>query len=135
MRAPSLSVRLLLVASAALLPLAVVCGFALNGLLQAQRAQTQTSTTGVARALATSVDSELRLTISALQALALAEPLGASEDSGLIDALVLAKALRATHPEWRGVLLIAPRAKWSSAARARWPGPTARWSRPPAWPR
>ena len=54
MRAPSLSVRLLLVASAALLPLAVVCGFALNGLLQAQRAQTQTSTMGVARALATS---------------------------------------------------------------------------------
>jgi signal transduction histidine kinase/ActR/RegA family two-component response regulator len=111
MRAPSLSVRLLLVASAALLPLAVVCGFALNGLLQAQRAQTQTSTMGVARALATSVDSELRLTISALQALALAEPLGASEDSGLIDALVLAKSLRATHPEWRGVLLIAPSGK------------------------
>lgn len=52
MRTPTLSARLLLVAAAALLPLAVVCGFALHGLLQVQREQTQASTLGVARALA-----------------------------------------------------------------------------------
>lgn len=110
-RTPTLSARLLLVASAALLPLAVVCGFALHGLLQGQRQQTQTSTLGVARALATAVDSELRLTVAALQALALTEPLGAPESSGLVDALLLSKALRASHPEWRGVLLVAPNGK------------------------
>ena len=111
MRTPTLSVRLLLVAAAALLPLAVVCGFALHGLLQVQRQQTQASTLGVARALATAVDSELRLTVAALQALALTEPLGEPEASGLVDALLLAKALRASHPEWRGVLLVTPDGK------------------------
>jgi hypothetical protein len=111
MRTPTLSSRLLLVASAALLPLAVVCGFALHGLLQGQRHQTQTSTLGVARALATAVDGELRLTVAALQALALTEPLGEPEASGLVDALLLSKALRASHPEWRGVLLVAPNGK------------------------
>ena len=111
MRAPTLSARLLLVASAALLPLALVCGFALHGLLKAQREQTQSSTLGVVRALATSVDSELRLTASALQALALTEPLGAPEESGLVDALLLSKALRASHAEWRGVLLATPNGK------------------------
>ena len=111
MRTPTLSARLLLVAAAALLPLAVVCGFALHGLLQVQREQTQASTLGVARALATAVDSELRLTVAALQALALTEPLGAPEASGLVDALLLAKALRASHLEWRGVLLVTPDGK------------------------
>lgn len=111
MRAPNLSARLLLVASSALLPLAVVCGFALHGLLQGQRQQTQTSTQGVARALATAVDSELRLTVSALQALTLTEPLGAPQDSGMVDALLLTRALRASHPEWRGALLVDPTGK------------------------
>jgi signal transduction histidine kinase/ActR/RegA family two-component response regulator len=111
MRTPTLSARLLLVASAALLPLAIVCGFALHGLLKGQREQTQASTLGVARALATAVDSELRLTVAALQALALTEPLGAPESSGLVDALLLSKGLRASHPEWRGVLLVAPNGK------------------------
>jgi hypothetical protein len=111
MRTPTLSARLLLVTSAALLPLAVVCGFALHGLLDGQRAQTQASTLGVARALATAVDGELRLTVAALQALALTEPLGEPETSGLVDALLLAKALRASHPEWRGVLLATPEGK------------------------
>jgi signal transduction histidine kinase len=111
MRTPTLSARLLLVTSAALLPLAVVCGFALHGLLDGQRAQTQASTLGVARALATAVDGELRLTVAALQALALTQPLGEPETSGLVDALLLAKALRASHPEWRGVLLATPEGK------------------------
>ncbi|QSI33291.1 response regulator [Variovorax sp. RKNM96] len=111
MRAPNLSARLLLVASAALLPLAVVCGFALDGLLKAQRDQIQTTTLGVARALATAVDGELRLTVAALEALALTEPLGASEETGLVDAMLLAKALRASHADWRGVLLLAPDGK------------------------
>ncbi|CAN5453824.1 hypothetical protein BH10PSE18_BH10PSE18_32760 [soil metagenome] len=108
MRAAKLSTRLLLVASIALLPLAIVCGVALRELLKEQREQTRTATLGVARALATAVDSELRLTVAALQALALTDPLGDTEESGLMDALLLAKALRASHPEWRGVLLSTP---------------------------
>ncbi|MDQ0608119.1 signal transduction histidine kinase/ActR/RegA family two-component response regulator [Variovorax sp. W1I1] len=111
MRAPNLSARLLLVASAALIPLAVVCGLALDGLLRTQREQIQTTTLGVARALATAVDGELRLTVAALEALALTEPLGASEQTGLVDAMLLAKALRNSHADWRGVLLLGPDGK------------------------
>ncbi len=105
MRVAKLSTRLLLVASIALLPLAIVCGIALHELLKEQREQTRISTLGVARALATAVDSELRQTVAALQALALTDPLGETEERGLMDALLLAKSLRASHPEWRGVLL------------------------------
>jgi hypothetical protein len=98
----------LLIATAAIIPLAVVYGLALDALLQAQRAQTRASTVGVARAIATAVDSELRMTVAALEALALTEPLGTTTTEGLSEAYQLVTAVRASHPEWRDLLLAAP---------------------------
>ena len=63
--------RLLLLAAVAILPLALMSGIALRALLDQQRQQTEQSSLDLARALATAVDTELRLTISALQSLAL----------------------------------------------------------------
>jgi hypothetical protein len=62
----------------AILPLALMSGIALQALLEQQRAQTEQSSLDLARALATAVDTELRLTISALQSLALTEPLASA---------------------------------------------------------
>jgi len=108
MRWSNLSGRLLLIVSAAILPLAVVCAFALQALLAGQSAQSQASALGVARAVATAVDAELGRTIATLQALALAEPFGATGEPALSEARALADAVRASHPEWRGLLLVAP---------------------------
>ncbi|MBN8749606.1 Sensory/regulatory protein RpfC [Xylophilus ampelinus] len=100
--------RLMLIASVAILPLALVCGAALDALFRSQYAQTEASTLGVARAVATAVDSELRLTIATLDALALTEPLGATTPEGLDTARNLAAAVRRSHPEWAAVLLAGP---------------------------
>ena len=51
MRWSNLSGRLLVIVSAAILPLAVVCAFALQALLAGQSAQSQASALGVARAV------------------------------------------------------------------------------------
>ncbi|WP_077001534.1 ATP-binding protein [Variovorax sp. KK3] len=107
MRTIKLQRRLLLIVTAAILPLAIVCGLALDALLHAQRVQTQASILGVARAVATTVDSELRMTVAALQALSLTEPLGATTPEGLAEAYELAAAVRVSHPEWRDLLLAA----------------------------
>ncbi len=108
MRTVPLKTQLLLVAVAAILPLAIVCGIALSALFESQRAQNEASSLGVARALATAVEGELRLTMSALQTLALAEPLGTADGEGKVQALALSRAVRASHPEWRGLLLADP---------------------------
>ncbi|GKT17724.1 hypothetical protein AVHY2522_16195 [Acidovorax sp. SUPP2522] len=108
MRTVPLKTQLLLVAAAAILPLAVVCGISLSALFESQRAQNEASSLGVARALATAVEGELRLTMSALQTLALADPLGTADGEGKAQALALSRAVRASHPEWRGLLLADP---------------------------
>ena len=108
MRTVPLQTQLLLVAVAAIFPLAVVCAISLSALFESQRAQNEASSLGVARALATAVEGELRLTISALQTLALAEPLATAEGEGREQALALSHAVRASHPEWRGLLLADP---------------------------
>ncbi len=108
MRAFSLPSRLVLFVSAAILPLALTCGLALTALHRQQQAQVEQSTLGLARALATAVDSELRVSVTALQALAAMEPLQAMDEGDMGAAYALAKAVRASRPEWRGVLLIRP---------------------------
>lgn len=80
----------------------------LSALFESQRAQNEASSLGVARALATAVEGELRLTMSALQTLALADPLGTADGEGKAQALALSRAVRASHPEWRGLLLADP---------------------------
>ncbi|MET3513923.1 signal transduction histidine kinase/ActR/RegA family two-component response regulator [Pseudacidovorax sp. 1753] len=108
MRIITMQGRLMLIASMAILPLAIVCGMALHALAESQQAQHRATTLGVARAVATAVDSELRLTIAALGALALTEPLGTSSGAGLSQAVRLATAVRRSHPEWMALLLAAP---------------------------
>ena len=68
-RAASVRQRLLWLTAGALLPLALAAGLALQALLDQQLQQTEQSSLDLTRALATAVDAELRLTVSALQTL------------------------------------------------------------------
>ena len=108
MRAFNFSNRVLLVALAGILPFAVLSGVALYGLIAGQRAQSLASTLGVARAVATAIDGELRLTVASLQAIALASPNTGESLNALADTHALASAVRTSHPEWRSVLMATP---------------------------
>ena len=100
--------RLLLVATAAIVPLAVMAGVAIQALLAQQRGQAEQAALNLTRALATAIDNELRLTVSSLQSLALTEPFGAASDQDLAPARALAASALAARPEWRSVLLGRP---------------------------
>ena len=108
MRAVSLQRRLLLLAAVAILPLALMSGIALLGLLNQQRQQMEQSTLDLARALATAVDTELRLTISALQTLASTLPLDESGDADVEAWQRLSTAVLAGRPEWRVLQIAEP---------------------------
>jgi signal transduction histidine kinase/ActR/RegA family two-component response regulator len=107
-RAVPLQRRLLLLAVVAILPLALMSGVALRALWLQQRQQLERSTLDLTRALATAVDTELRLTISALQALALTEPLDDPDGAELVAAHRLASDVLASRPEWLAILLARP---------------------------
>ncbi|HEY2558645.1 MAG TPA: ATP-binding protein [Caldimonas sp.] len=100
--------RLLLLAAVAILPLALMSGVALQALLEQQRRQSEQSALDLSRALATAVDTELRLTVSALQSLALTDPLSSVDDGDLASAHQFARRVLASRPEWRAILLAAP---------------------------
>jgi hypothetical protein len=100
--------RLLLIATVAIVPLALMAAIALEALLAQQRHQAEDSALNLTRALATAIDNELRLTVSALQSLALTEPFGAISADGLAEARVLATKALAARPEWHAVLLARP---------------------------
>ncbi|MEJ8822751.1 ATP-binding protein [Variovorax humicola] len=85
--------------------MALVLGIALLTLLGQQREQTEQSTLRLARALVASVDSELKQSVSALQALALVEQFGGTDVGENASAYVLAKAFRGSRPDWRGIVL------------------------------
>ena len=108
MRPAPLRHRLLLLAAVAILPLALMSGIALVALLEQQREQAEQSSLGLTRALATAVDTELRLTISALQSLALTTPIGTADEVDLAEAHAAATRVLAARPEWRAVLLATP---------------------------
>jgi signal transduction histidine kinase/ActR/RegA family two-component response regulator len=103
----SLRQRLLLIAAAAILPLALMAAAALHALLNEQRQQAQRGTLDLARALATAVDTELRLTVSALQSLAAVETASPGPESTAALYRLAAEVLH-TRPEWRAVLLTTP---------------------------
>jgi len=90
--------RLLLVATVAIVPLAVLAAVAIDALLAQQRGQAEQSALNLTRALATAVDNELRLTVSSLQLLALTEPFGAASDHDLAPARALAASALAARP-------------------------------------
>jgi len=99
--------RLLLLAAAAILPLAVMSALALNALFDEQRAQAQRASLDLARALATAVDTELRLTVSALQSLAAIEVSNPGPED-LATLYRVAQEVQRTRPEWRTIILAAP---------------------------
>ncbi len=100
--------RLVLIATLAIVPLALMAAIALEALLSQQRQQAKESALNLTRALATAIDNELRLTVSALQSLALTEPFGAVSEEGLAQAQDLATKALAARPEWQAVLLVRP---------------------------
>ena len=105
MKAVPLRRRLLLLAAVAILPLALMSGVALQALLEQQRQQSEQSSLDLVRALATAVDTELRLTVSALQSLALTEPIASGGTTDLASAHAFARRALASRPEWRAILL------------------------------
>jgi len=108
MRLVPLRRRLLLLAAAAILPLALMSGIALHALLEQQRRLVEQSSLDLTRALATAVDTELRLTVSALESLALTEPIGSADAMDLESAHRFARRVLAVRPEWREILILAP---------------------------
>ena len=100
--------RLLLIATVAIVPLALMAAIALEALLAQQRHQAEDAALNLTRALATAIDNELRLTVSALQSLALTEPFGEVSAEGLAEARVLATKALAARPEWLAVLVARP---------------------------
>ena len=107
MRPVPLRHRLVLLAAVAILPLALMSGLALHELLDQQRRQAEQSSLDLTRALATAVDTELRLTVSALESLSLTEPIGAPGAIDLASAHRFARRVLAVRPEWREILLAA----------------------------
>ena len=99
--------RLLVLGAAAILPLALMSGVALQALVDQQQRQAEQSTLDLARALATAVDTELRLTVSSLQSLALTDPIG-SANADLQQAHQFARRVLASRPEWLAIALAAP---------------------------
>ena len=102
MRKVPLRRRLFLLAVVGLLPLAALSGIGLFALINQQRAQAERVGLDVARALATAVDSELRRSISVLEALATAPQLDAGDIDGFNAA---AGSVIGVGPQWRAIFL------------------------------
>src|SRR3954464_10178323 len=97
--AGALRQRLLMLTLGAILPLAIASAFALFTMLMKQRDDISQSTLALTRAIANAVDKELRLTIVALQALALVPQVRNVDASSkdLRGAYELAKAVRGSN--------------------------------------
>ena len=100
--------RLVLLATVTIVPLALVSGLALRALLEHQAEQTEQAAVNLSRALATAIDNELRLSVSALQSLALTDAIGDAGGQNLAAARDLAIRALSSRPEWRAVLLLKP---------------------------
>jgi signal transduction histidine kinase/CheY-like chemotaxis protein len=102
-RPASLRWRFVLLATVAILPVALLCGFALRSLLAQQLAQTERAALDLSRALAHAVDNELRLSIAALETLALVDAMAPSPTGDAAPARALAEAALKRHAEWRAL--------------------------------
>ena len=116
MRKVSLRAQLALIVAGAIIPLAAMCGLGLKALADSQAEQNQAAIRGLARAMASAVDAEMRVAVASLKSLALADPLTEPGPAGNEPALLLIRAVRAAHPEWRGILIadVAGRALFST---------------------
>ncbi|MBV9190301.1 MAG: response regulator [Betaproteobacteria bacterium] len=98
----SLRSRLLYLAAAAFLPLAVVSGISLLALVHQQREQAERAGIEITRALSTAVDAELSRSFAALDALATSTLLDAPDLRRFHDRAV---RVSATRSQWRSVIL------------------------------
>ncbi|CAG1017259.1 two-component system, NarL family, sensor histidine kinase BarA [Burkholderiaceae bacterium] len=108
MRKVGLRRRLILLAAAGILPLAVMSGFGLAALVQQQREQTERASLDITRALTTAVDAELRSSMAVLESLATAAPLDNNDADGFHR---VAQRIVTTRPQWRAVILHEPDGK------------------------
>ena len=105
MKSVPLRRRLLLLAAAGIVPLAVVAGIALLAFFYQQRDQAQRAGLEITRALATAVDAELRRNISVLEVLA-TSPLLDNDD--LASFLVRSQRSLVAQPHWGSMILTLP---------------------------
>src|SRR3954470_21159017 len=96
--------RLLLIAAAALVPLAIGSAVSLSGVFQQQRQQAERTALEVTRALSTAVDAELSRSIAALETLVAS--LDASREPESFRGAM--EAALATRRNWIGMVLSAP---------------------------
>src|SRR5262245_22158932 len=97
--------RLVLLAAAGVLPLAIMAGIGLYALGQQQRTQAERAGIELARAVATAVDAELRSSISVLEALAATMTID-RQDLAEFDAR--ARRVPETQPHWAAIMLADP---------------------------
>ena len=97
----TLRFRLFLLAASGLLPLAVVAGVVLAYLTGERQRDAQQTALAVSRALASTVDAELRATVSVLQGLSLANEL----ERGNLPAVPARAGRVAARAGWRSVIL------------------------------
>jgi len=105
MKSVPLRQRLLLLAAAGIVPLAIVSSLALLAYFDQQREQAHRAGIEITRALATAVDAELRRSTSVLEVLA-TSPLLDTDD--LAAFLVRSRRSLATQPQWRMMNLALP---------------------------
>src|SRR4051812_1319638 len=108
MRKIPLQTQLVFIVAGAIIPLAALCGLGLKALSDSQAEQNRASIRGIARAMASAVDAEMRVAVAALQSLALSETLTEPGGAEREKALALTRAVRAAHSEWRGILVSDP---------------------------
>ena len=105
MRVERLQRRLLLLAVAAVVPLAATAGIALLALAAEQKAQAERAGIELTRALATAIDAELHRSVSALQALAQGPALERGELQRFHEVM---RRLHAERPDWVTATLADP---------------------------
>ena len=119
MRLPpvALRTRLLYLAAAAFLPVALVSGLSLFALLHQQRQQAERAGIELARALATAVDAELQRSISVLEGLANATTLDEREIERFYE---LTRRVLQSNPSWLTIILADPHGRQLANARFRY---------------
>jgi signal transduction histidine kinase/ActR/RegA family two-component response regulator len=95
--------RLVLLAAAGSLPLAVTAGFGLGALARQQQEQARRVGLELARSVATAIDSELGSSISVLESLATTPTL---DDDDVVEFRERARRVLALRPEWVAITLI-----------------------------
>lgn len=104
----SLRSRLMMLGAATILPLCLFTVAAFIVTLHQQKHQIEQATLGMTRALAAAIDARMQYTIAALEAFSLAQYLADTHAERLPAIHAAARSIRASRPEWRGVVLANP---------------------------